>query len=211
MGAETLFSFLIRGGPVMWAIALVSVFTVTLILWKAIRLYRLGAWGGRAAEEAVAGFCASGSISEVARGGLRSDVVGHAIAVLSDPRVTESDARDEIERYARRRLTEARSGLRALDVVANVAPLLGLLGTVLGMIEAFQVLQDAGAQADPSDLAGGIWQALLTTAAGMAVAIPAALALGWFESVVDTIAADFEDLATRLFLARPRALAEAAE
>ncbi|MCE8433936.1 MotA/TolQ/ExbB proton channel family protein, partial [Rhodovulum sulfidophilum] len=62
-------------------------------------------------------------------------------------------------------------------------------------------LQSAGAAADPADLAGGIWEALLTTAAGMAVAIPAAVALSWFESVADSARADMEDLATRLFLA----------
>jgi biopolymer transport protein ExbB len=74
-----------------------------------------------------------------------------------------------------------------------------LLGTVLGMIAAFQTLQQSGAQADPSDLAGGIWEALLTTAAGMGVAIPASMALSWFESVVDRVQADMEDLATRIF------------
>ena len=51
------------------------------------------------------------------------------------------------------------------------------------MIAAFQALQEAGAQADPATLAGGIWEALLTTAMGMAVAIPASMALTWFDSI----------------------------
>ena len=72
------------------------------------------------------------------------------------------------------------------------------------MIEACQALQGSGGRADPSTLAGGIWEALLTTAAGMAVAIPAALALAWFEGVIDRVAADMEDLATRVFLAEAR-------
>jgi biopolymer transport protein ExbB len=59
---------------------------------------------------------------------------------------------------------------------------LGLFGTVLGMIAAFQSLQSAGTQVDPSVLAGGIWVALLTTAAGLAVAMPTALVLSWLES-----------------------------
>ncbi|MCC5968052.1 MAG: MotA/TolQ/ExbB proton channel family protein, partial [Natronohydrobacter sp.] len=75
-------------------------------------------------------------------------------------------------------------------------------GTVLGMIEAFQALQAAGNRADPAALAGGIWQALLTTAAGMAVAIPAAMALTWFESICDRVQVDMEDLATRIFTAQ---------
>ena len=67
------------------------------------------------------------------------------------------------------------------------------------MIAAFQALQDSGNSADPSILAGGIWEALLTTAAGMAVAIPASMALTWFESVADHVQADMEDAATRIF------------
>ena len=70
-------------------------------------------------------------------------------------------------------------GFRLLDTVAQLAPLLGLFGTVLGMIEAFQALQDAGSSVDPSLLAGGIWVALLTTAA---VAMPTSIVLSWFES-----------------------------
>lgn len=92
--------------------------------------------------------------------------------------------------------------LNSLGTIAAITPLLGLLGTVIGMIAAFQALQAAGAQADPATLAGGIWEALLTTAAGMSVAILASLALSWFESVTDRLAHDFEDIATRIFLAR---------
>jgi hypothetical protein len=89
-------------------------------------------------------------------------------------------------------LLQARSGLRALELASTIGLLLGLLGTVTGMIAAFQALQEAGARADPATLAGGIWEALLTTAAGMAVAIPAQIALAWFEGVVDRLAAGAE-------------------
>ena len=72
------------------------------------------------------------------------------------------------------------------------------------MIDAFQALQQAGAQADPAALAGGIWEALLTTAAGMAVAIPAGVALVWFESLCDRLQTDLEDIATRVFIRGPK-------
>ena len=117
-----------------------------------------------------------------------------------DPALDDAAAREETARAARADLAEARRGLRALELISTIAPLLGLLGTVLGMIEAFQTLQEAGARADPSALAGGIWEALLTTAAGMAVAIPAGVALSWFESVTDALQADMEDAATRIFI-----------
>ena len=211
MDVTGLMPFLERGGPVIWAIAALSLFTLTLIIWKTLRLARLGVWGGAAAADMVERFRATGRAADERRGGLRFRVAHHAIQSVLDPTLDDSEAREETERFARRLLTEARTGLRALDVIATVAPLLGLLGTVLGMIDAFQALQTSGARADPSTLAGGIWEALLTTAAGMAVAIPAALALAWFESLVDSVAADMEDLSTRIFLAKPKSFAKAAE
>mgnify|MGYP002621827094 CR=1 FL=1 len=211
MDATGLIPLLERGGPVIWAIAALSLFTLTLIIWKTLRLARLGVWGGSAAQAMVETFRMSGRDPGSKGGGLRARVAHHAISCVLDPALDDAATREETERFARRLLTEARSGLRALDVIATVAPLLGLLGTVLGMIEAFQALQASGARADPSILAGGIWQALLTTAAGMAVAIPAALALAWFESLIDNAAADMEDLATRVFLTKSTGFARAAE
>ena len=76
-------------------------------------------------------------------------------------------------------------GIRFLDFVAQLSPLLGLFGTVLGMIEAFQAMQGAGSQVDPAILAGGIWVALLTTAAGLAVAMPVSAAVTWLEGRLD--------------------------
>ncbi len=207
-GLET---FLMQGGPALWVIALLSVLTVALILWKAWRLLSLGAWSGKRAREATALWTTGARDQARARvsagGGLRARVVRAAFAAIDDPTLGEAKAREETERVARRELGTARSGLRALELVATIAPLIGLLGTVLGMIEAFQALQVAGSRADPSDLAGGIWEALLTTAAGMAVAIPASAALAWFESVADKVQGDMEDLATQIF-ARSGALPE---
>lgn len=95
----------------------------------------------------------------------------------------EESARLEAE--AETRFAQLESGFRLLDSVAQMAPLLGLFGTVLGMISAFQSLQDAGSQVDPSLLAGGIWVALMTTAVGLAVAMPTSLILSWFEARMD--------------------------
>lgn len=75
--------------------------------------------------------------------------------------------------------------VRLLELIAMVAPLLGLLGTVLGMIQSFQDLEMAEGAANAALLAGGIWQALLTTAAGLLVAIPAAVAAGLFAARID--------------------------
>ncbi|MBK1702906.1 MotA/TolQ/ExbB proton channel family protein, partial [Thiococcus pfennigii] len=107
--------------------------------------------------------------------------------------------REEVLREAAAQQKRLASHARGLDVIATLAPLLGLLGTVLGMIDAFRELEAAGGRADPALLAGGIWEALLTTAAGLAIAIPAAAAVHWIESVVEGIRHDAEDAVTRLF------------
>jgi biopolymer transport protein ExbB len=193
-----------RGGPALWAIGALSVLTLAVILWKAWDLARLGAWSRGAAEGAVGAWRAGredAACSEAARrGGATARLA--AAAMEASRTLPPESAREETERVARNLLAEASSGLRALELVAAIAPLLGLFGTVLGMIEAFQTLQAAGARPDPSALAGGVWEALLTTAAGMAVAIPAAAALSWLESVVDKLRLSMEDVATRVF-ARP--------
>jgi len=211
-GAE----FLDKGGIAMWLIAALSVVTLALVLLKLWRLARMGAWGGRNAETAVTLWCRgdhAAAAEAVLRGrGVRDRLVATAFSAVRLHGGATDDARDETTRVARRLLAEVGSGLRALELIATVAPLLGLFGTVLGMIGAFQALQSAGTRTDPSALAGGIWEALLTTAAGMAVAIPASAALTWFESVTDRVRLDMEDLATRVFVrAEAPALARAAE
>ena len=76
-------------------------------------------------------------------------------------------------------------GLRPLAVIARVAPLFGLLGTVVGLVEAFIAFSSGGGHPNPAMLADGIWKALLTTVAGLSVAIPAILAHEWCSSQVD--------------------------
>lgn len=195
------FEFIRTGGPAMAVIAALSVATTALIFWKLWRLWRMGAWGGSHAARAVAlwqaGEAEAARQAVAGRPGLRARLVHAAMAARGT--MPEALAREETERMARALLADARRGLRALELVSTIAPLLGLLGTVLGMIAAFQALQEAGARADPAALAGGIWEALLTTAAGMAVAIPAGAALVWFESVADRVQEDMEDAATRIF------------
>lgn len=90
------------------------------------------------------------------------------------------------------------SWLRLLDLIAMIAPLLGLLGTVLGMIKSFQDLSAAQGSANASVLAGGIWEALITTAGGLVVAIPAAVAANLLTGRVETAALRIESAVGRL-------------
>ena len=84
-------------------------------------------------------------------------------------------------------MSQKAMGLRYLDLIISITPLLGLFGTVLGMIDAFSELEKSGNNIDPGQLAGGIWEALLSTAAGMMVAIPAAVALTAYEGKLEKV------------------------
>ena len=189
------------GGPALWVIFGISIVLVTVGLWKFWHLIKLGAWNKKQADE-ILKLWLEKKVEPVNanRQNIRAKILGQTILAISDKNYTNEMVREECVRLANNDLNEARRGLRVIDLIITIAPLVGLLGTVLGMIEAFQALQDSGAQADPSALAGGIWEALLTTAAGMGIAIPASILLSWYDSVVDNVQADIENLATQAIL-----------
>lgn len=177
------------GGPVVLILIAISILTMAVILYKLWQFSAAGvgrhtalkaaieAWDQGRAPEARAHLERSSSYLQ--------PVLDLGIGKAAGPTRLEAEAEARFLRLER--------GFKLLDSVAQLAPLLGLFGTVLGMISAFQALQEAGAQVDPSILAGGIWVALLTTAAGLVVAMPTSAALTWFEARMD---------AERVFAAR---------
>ena len=189
------------GGPALWVIFGISIVLVTVGLWKFWHLIKLGAWNKKQADE-ILKLWLEKKVEPVdaIKQNIRAKILGQTILAISDKNYTNEMVREECVRLANIDLNEARRGLRIIDLIITIAPLVGLLGTVLGMIGAFQALQESGAQADPSALAGGIWEALLTTAAGMGIAIPASILLSWYDSVVANVQADIENLATQAIL-----------
>lgn len=182
---ERLQSVLDLGGPVVAMLGLVSVLTLAVILYKLWQFSFAGVGRHRAIRQALE-LWDRGDRDESRKALDRSKsylapVVEHALSATPS-----SDLLGRLEAEAEERFLRLETGFRLLDSVAQLAPLLGLFGTVLGMIEAFQALQDAGSSVDPSLLAGGIWVALLTTAVGLAVAMPTSLVLSWFEARMES-------------------------
>ncbi len=99
--------------------------------------------------------------------------------------------------------------LPSLSTIATISPLLGLLGTVTGMIRAFMVIQDLGGKVNASVLAGGIWEALLTTAMGLSVALPAWIAYSFFSRKVDQNIVRMRELAGALVDVQRRRIGKA--
>ncbi len=106
-------------------------------------------------------------------------------AEMAESGRSPAQIRAALQALAQSRFAELERHNRMLELIGLVAPLLGLLGTILGMIKAFQALQSASSQVDPAVLAGGIWEALLTTALGLAVAIPAIIAFNLAENRIE--------------------------
>ncbi len=198
-------SIIAAGGPVTVILLVMSIITLTVILAKLWQFARAGVGRAGGVDHALA-LWGDGRTDEAlnrlnGRGGPAARVATHAMRALHAG-AEEAKVREDAERVAVGELTNLRSYLKVIEATVQTAPLLGLFGTVLGMIASFQALEGAGAQADPAVLAGGIWVALLTTAVGLSIAIPAALALTWFQGRIESERARIEDAATSVFTRR---------
>lgn len=189
------------GGPVVGLLLAMSILALAVILWKLASGLRLGLGRHASLERALAAWDAGDeAAARQAAAASRSHLADLVPLALDAP---DPEAIQRIEAEAAARIAGAERGHRLLDSIAQIAPLLGLFGTVLGMIDAFQALQSAGSSVDPSVLAGGIWVALLTTAVGLGVAMPTSLALTWFESRTDADRVFAETMVQRLVHPRP--------
>ena len=185
-----------NGGAVVAILLLLSVFALAIILVKLLQFRAAGLWDRAAAAAALALVRAGQGDAALAQAVASANPAAQALArVLTGQRrgLDSAAIQAEVARYGNQTLEDLRSWLRPLEVIASLAPLLGLFGTVLGMIAAFRQMEAAGSQIDPSILSGGIWEALLTTAVGLAVAIPAVAALNGFERMIERTAHAMED------------------
>lgn len=199
-----------KGGPIVGILIFLSIIAFAIIAIKIAQFYKSGVYGRAHRREAYVG----PALQAIEKGDLNAArellrraqgpiprLIEAGIAVKWDRNVRERDVEDEIARIGGNLLTRLQSYFRWLEVIGNIAPLLGLLGTVIGMIGAFQALEAAGSKVDPSILSGGIWIALLTTAVGLTVAIPAVTALNLFESRLDAFRQEMRDVSARLLAA----------
>ena len=165
------------GGPIIAVLLVLSIASLTLIALKTVQL--LSVTSGEAARSAALSKFEDGDVagaqSTAAHGKAPADrVLYFAIQAVVKGR-SGTALMTELMRRGNEELNSMTRHIRLLELIAMISPLLGLLGTVLGMIQSFQELELAEGAANASVLAGGIWQALLTTAAGLLVAIPAAV------------------------------------
>ena len=191
-------ALMFKGGPLMWVIGLLGlialiVFLERLLLYHRSQIHALDfASGVRNAlrrgnvPEAIA-ICdeTAGPVAEV----VKTIVTMHDQPVVEIREAVQDTARAEVARLEKR--------LVVLATVAQVAPLIGFLGTVMGMIQMFREIQDK-VLPSPGQLAPGVWVSLLTTAAGLAVAIPAYVGYNYLVSRTRNLVLDMEKAANEV-------------
>ncbi|RZU98703.1 MotA/TolQ/ExbB proton channel family protein [Spiribacter vilamensis] len=199
---EATLEILQAGGVVAMILLIMSVVAVSIIVTKLIQFRIARIAERRDAEQALALWQRGRSDDALTRAAADAGPVAQSLARAFRGYLRgldEGHVREEVVRYGSEVLERLRGGFRALELIGSLAPLLGLFGTVLGMIEAFQQLENAGNQVNPAVLSSGIWQALLTTAIGLAVAIPVVALLGWLERRIERLAHAMDDTVTRVF------------
>lgn len=187
-----LWEYFRTGGPLMWPLLVCSIIGVIFIIERAIAYYRVK---GDTAE----------IVSEVRESLLQHDLrrsieisedYVHPVAItLKSGLLRFGKSHEEIEKamesVALHEVSKLEKSLWILATIANIAPLFGFLGTVTGMIGSFEALAEVGL-GNPEAVAGGISEALITTATGLAIALPVQAAYNYFNNRVSQFALDME-------------------
>ena len=191
--ALTAWELLRQGGPMVWVLLLVSAFGVTAFLERLLYYHRAQI----NASEFMAGV----------RTVLKNDNVVEAVAIcdatpgpvarmaklgILNREQTHDRLKELLDDHSRAEVPRLEKRLNMLGTIAQIAPLLGLLGTVLGFIQIFQGVWLKGNWVLANDLAGGIWQGLVCMALGLAIAIPSTIAFNYLVGRKDDIALDIE-------------------
>ncbi|PPR35529.1 MAG: Biopolymer transport protein ExbB [Alphaproteobacteria bacterium MarineAlpha6_Bin3] len=193
--------FLEKGGPVMFILLGFSIFAFAIILLKLMQFFSHALSSTNKIEEILSKLSGSNAkkllieIQKIKNPMAR--IIEVVIITKNDRRFDKESREAEISRIISVEIRNLEKYLGGLEVIANISPLLGLFGTVLGMIKAFLNLEKAGSQIDPALLAGGIWEALLTTAFGLAVAIPALAAYHLFVNKISNTRDKINDTVVR--------------
>ncbi len=202
---EQQLAFLSLGGPVVLILLAMSVFGLAIFFFKLIEFSQYS--NGRLRQLETRVIARQGSRAVALDDSLErsasplSALVLQAIQWLDEGHFAAELVREELEVRGKELLVKINGLLGFLEQIVLLAPLLGLLGTVLGIIDVFQDLAVSDAAEQSTSLAAGIWEALLTTAMGMAVAIPFSIMHWFLSNRAGNIALRIEALFTQLFTA----------
>ena len=191
-----------KGGPMMYLIILSSVIAFGVVLERVYTLNRARIDANKFMDDITTNLKRNKIIDAIEMCNATPGPIAHIIkaGILKHDRA-KAEIKEAIEEASQLEIPRLEKNLPVLATIAHIAPLLGLLGTVSGMIKSFQIIQQKAimmAPVNPGDLAGGLWEALLATLAGLSVAIPTYVAYNYLVSQVDAFVYDMERSATDL-------------
>jgi biopolymer transport protein ExbB len=199
---DTMWYMLIKGGWMMIPLAICSVVAVTIIIDRSIFFKRISV--AHRAEEII-GLVRKGRIDEAhsiidETTGISGALVLPLMRVLSVGITHQSEPGGAMEAAGIAELSQMKRGLVALDTIITLSPLLGLLGTIIGMIGSFNIMATTGL-GQPHAVTGGVAEALIATAAGITVAVVTLIPYNYFLNKIEREADVIETYSTRLELA----------
>ncbi|MEE9335529.1 MAG: MotA/TolQ/ExbB proton channel family protein [Granulosicoccaceae bacterium] len=202
----------ISGGPVMWLLLILALIAVVIIIAKWLQFAYLGINRVDFVLSALVHWRKGNLNSAIKTLGDHqkrpaSQVVEAAMSGLMNQQPVAT-VKEEATRVAKLQIVRLRSWLKPLELIAKVSPVIGLLGTVLGVMIVFRQLEQASDQVSLSLLSGGIWQALLTTVMGLMIAIPTFLVHQWLERRIERSANMMQDSVTQVFTFGPKTTAD---
>jgi biopolymer transport protein ExbB len=199
----SLWQVLVSGGPVMIPLAVLSVMAVMLIIIYFFSLGRRSVVSARYMQTADALIRKKDYLGLLAISNRHNEAVARVMQRTMDfltknPRATMSEAREIAQTEGVRQASGLSQQIVYLADIGALAPMLGLLGTVMGMIQSFSVVANDMAATRPMMLADGVSEALVTTAAGLVIGIPAMAAYAYFRGRVQSLISDLETATTQL-------------
>lgn len=189
-----MFDFLAKGGVLVIPILFCSVMALAIFVERLIRFTRMRSRGAGLAEKIVTLLKQDNEEGALKTAAESDSPMGRVLAQAIDVKDQDRETLETVIGHAMdEEVRNLSSYVQALATIGNIAPLLGLLGTVLGMIKAFMVIQEMGGKVNAAVLAGGIWEAMLTTAIGLAVALPTMVAHSYILSRIDKYEARLQE------------------
>ncbi|MDA0840767.1 MAG: MotA/TolQ/ExbB proton channel family protein [Planctomycetota bacterium] len=190
---QQLLTYYNLGGPLMHPLLLCSLISVAVIIERALRLRRSSLIDPAVVEDIQAHIEEGKAEMAVAKHHNSPSLAGRILSrALEEYLNTSADIETSLVESGERGLQVLNNNMSVLNLIARIAPLIGLLGTVIGMILGFEALEDAGVGKE--ELASAIKVALLTTATGLIVAIPTIIGSTYFRSKIRRLQAEFEEI-----------------
>jgi len=191
-----------KGGLMLWALMALSVYAVGVVIFKIWQFYDSNVFDRSFIDDVLReikqGDRARASQKLASIRGPIARIMRVTFECVANRDMSQKSREAEIMRVGAADLRYLEAHLRGLEMTAAVAPLMGLLGTVLGLIRSFSKIGEAGSKVDPTMLAGGIWEALLTTAGGLAVAIPALGAHYILDGIIEKVRSSMKDVSIQI-------------